>query len=119
MELLEMIGAALTGALATGGSVAAYFKSREADAGARQAEAEAEPATDAELNKRILLLFTRLASVENRLEQEQALRIRLQEQVFALQAERDQLRDDLAERDQELAKLRTEVARLRTEVEGR
>lgn len=118
MELLEMVGAALTGALATGGSVAAFFKSREAASGARGEEAKAEPGRSAEFNRQLLLLFTRIASLESKLEARDQIIDDLQTQVHALQSERDRLREDLGEAQREALGLKAEVAQLRAQVEG-
>lgn len=118
MELLEMVGTALTGALASGGAVAAFFRTREREAEAQQAESQADPKRTAEFNQRLLLLFTRVASLESKLEQRDATIARLQEQVLQLQVERNQLRYDLSEAQREALGLKAEVAQLRAQVEG-
>lgn len=118
MELLEMVGTALTGALASGGAVAAFFRTREREAEAQQAESQADPKRTAEFNKQILLLFTRVASLEGKLEERDRRIDDLQEQVLALRLERDQLHADLEDARREALGLKAEVAQLRVQVEG-
>ena len=113
-----MVGTALTGALASGGAVAAYFRKTTAEAQAHQAEAQADPKRTAEFNKQLLLLFTRVASLEGKLEERDRRIDDLQGQVLAFRLERNQLHADLEEARREALGLKAEVAQLRAQVEG-
>lgn len=111
-------GLAAVGSAVSGGAFTHYWQARKAQAEAGKAESEQEGNASASFDKRLLLLFTRVASLESKLEAEQALRLRLQEEVLQLQAERNQLRDDLDEAQREALGLKAEVAQLRAQMEG-
>lgn len=98
----DALGTGVLGALGGGGVIGAYFRTR-------QAQAEAEPGTTAEMNKRVLLLFTRVAALEQKLEARDAQIDALQDQVRALMTERDEAREEAADLRTELEKLRKDL----------
>lgn len=125
MDFWEVIGTVVVSALGTGGLATGFFRSREAGykAAAAQARAEAAAATagpknTAEQNKQLLMMWTRIGALENKLEAKDAQIDSLQEQVLQLQVERNQLRDDLEDARREALGLKAEVAQLRAQVEG-
>lgn len=118
MEWADMLMTGAASALASGGGVAAFFRSRQAQHEARAEEAKAEPGRSGEFNRQLLLLFTRIAALESKLEARDKAIDDLQDQVHALQNERDKLREDLGEAQREALGLKAEVAQLRLQVEG-
>lgn len=115
---LDALATGVIGILGGGGAVGAFFRSRQAQAEAQGEEAKAAPGRTEAFNKQLLLLFTRVAALENKLELRDRQIDELQDQVRALQVERDQLRDDLHDAQREALGLKAEVAQLRAQVEG-
>lgn len=121
MELGDLLSTGLGilgGAVGGGGVAGAFFRARQAAHEAQGEASKAEPGKTGEFNRQLLLLFTRIAALESKLEARDAAIDDLQTQVHALQSERDRLREDLGEAQREALGLKAEVAQLRLQVEG-